>query len=57
MAENLEKLQLEINTQIQNKIDMINSYAAEIASLNKQINVIELTGITANEYRKKNFHH
>ncbi|MBQ7067264.1 MAG: flagellar hook-associated protein FlgK [Lachnospiraceae bacterium] len=53
MAENLEKLQLEINTQIQNKIDMINSYAAEIASLNKQINVIELTGITANELRDK----
>lgn len=53
MAENLEKLQLEINTQLQNKVDMINSYAAEIASLNKQINVIELTGITANELRDK----
>lgn len=53
MAENLEALQLEINTQIQNKVDMINSYAAEIASLNKQINVIELNGITANELRDK----
>lgn len=51
MAENLEKMQMEINTQIQNKIDMINSYAEELASLNKQINVVELAGTTANELR------
>ncbi|MBD5105822.1 MAG: flagellar hook-associated protein FlgK [Lachnospiraceae bacterium] len=51
MAENLEKLQLEINLQIENKVDMINSYATAISALNKQINVIELGGITANELR------
>ncbi len=51
MAENLEKLQLEINLQLKNKVDMINSYAEAISSLNKQINVIELGGITANELR------
>lgn len=51
MAQNLEKMQLEINTQIMNKIDMINSYADEIASLSKQINVVELAGNRANELR------
>lgn len=51
VAETLEKMQLEINTQIQNKIDTINSYASEIASLNKQINVVEIAGQTANELR------
>lgn len=51
MATTLESLQLEVNTQINNKIDMINSYASEIASLSKQINVVELTGQKANELR------
>lgn len=51
VSETLEKMQLEINTQIQNKIDTINSYASEIASLNKQINVVEIGGQTANELR------
>lgn len=51
VAESLEKMQLEINTQIQNKIDTINSYASELATLNKQINVVEMSGQTANELR------
>ena len=51
MAENLEKLQSDVNAEIQNKVNEINSLAAEIASLNKQINVIELTGTVANELR------
>ncbi|MBR1691948.1 MAG: flagellar hook-associated protein FlgK, partial [Lachnospiraceae bacterium] len=51
MAVTLESMQLEINTQINNKVDMINSYASEIASLSKQINVVELTGQKANELR------
>lgn len=51
VAENLEKMQLDVNQEIKNKVDEINSYAREIASLNQQINVIELTGTTANELR------
>ena len=51
VSETLEKMQLEINAQLQNKIDTINSYASELASLNKQINVVELAGQTANELR------
>ncbi|HKM35310.1 MAG TPA: flagellar basal body rod C-terminal domain-containing protein, partial [Lachnospiraceae bacterium] len=35
------------------KVDEINSLAGEIASLNKQINVIELTGSKANELRDR----
>lgn len=51
MASNLERLQIDANLEIKNKIGQINSYATEIASLNKQINVIELTGAYANELR------
>ncbi len=51
VAENLVNMQLDINAEIKNKVDEINSYAREIASLNQQINVIELTGTTANELR------
>lgn len=51
MGNNLEKIQEDINSEIKVKTDEINSYAQEICSLNKQINVIELTGVTANELR------
>jgi flagellar hook-associated protein 1 FlgK len=51
MASNLSKIQEDINSEIKIKVDEINSYAEEIASLNKQINVIELTGAQANELR------
>jgi flagellar hook-associated protein 1 FlgK len=51
MAANLEHMQTDVNLEIKNKIEQINSYATEIASLNKQINVIELTGAMANELR------
>ena len=51
MASNLSKVQEDINSEIKVKTDEINSLAEEIASLNKQINVIELTGVTANELR------
>lgn len=53
MASNLERMQLDVNLEIKNEIEQINSYAREIASLNKQINVIELTGTTANELRDR----
>ena len=53
VAENLVNIQTDINAEIKNKVDEINSYAAEISSLNEQINVIELTGTTANELRDR----
>ncbi len=49
----LEKTQKDINQEIKLKVDEINSLASEIASLNKQINVIELSGSKANELRDR----
>ena len=53
MAGNLEKVQKDINKEIKLKVDQINSLAGEIASLNKQINTIELAGTKANELRDR----
>ena len=53
LAGNLEALQKDVNKEIKLKIDEINSLAGEIATLNKQINVIELTGSKANELRDR----
>ena len=53
MAGNLEKVQKDINQEIKLKVDQINSLAGEIASLNKQINTIELAGTKANELRDR----
>ena len=47
----LERLQKECNDQIKVKVDEVNSIAKQIATLNKQINTIEMSGITANELR------
>ncbi|MCR5237341.1 MAG: flagellar hook-associated protein FlgK [Lachnospiraceae bacterium] len=51
MAVNLEKTQDNINQEIKDVVDRINSIASQIASLNKQINMIEIRGVTANELR------
>ncbi len=52
MYTNLRKLQDDANQEIKVNIDRINSVTQEIASLNKQINVIEMnTGAMANELR------
>jgi len=53
LAGNLEAVQKDINQEIKLKVDEINSLAGEIATLNKQINTIELTGVTANELRDR----
>lgn len=53
VAGNLENVQKDVNSEIKLKIDEINSIAGQIATLNKQINTIELTGVTANELRDK----
>jgi len=51
MAGNLEQVQKDVNSEIKLKIDEMNSIASEIATLNKQINVIEMAMGTANELR------
>ncbi len=53
LAGNLEAMQKDVNLEIKLKIDEINSIAGEIATLNKQINTIELTGVNANELRDR----
>lgn len=50
-ANNLQTAQKEINTQIKSTIDKINTYAKQIAALNKQINTLEVNGGTANDLR------
>ncbi len=53
LAGNLEEVQRDVNKEIKLKIDEMNSVASEIATLNKQINTIEMTGIRANELRDR----
>lgn len=48
---NLMLQQEDVNAEINDNVDKINTLATDIASLNKQINVVELTGATANELR------
>ena len=48
---NLQELQEDVNLEIKQCIDQINSISEQIATLNKQINVIELTGAKANDLR------
>ncbi len=52
-AANLEKLQKDVNAEIKTKVEEINSISQEIVTLNKQINVIELSGAQPNELRDK----
>lgn len=51
MNTSLQKIQLDANTEVKNKVDEINSVASQIATLNQQINTIEITGSRANELR------
>lgn len=53
MYTSLQKLQVDANNEIKSKVDQINSLASEIATLNKQINTIEVNHIKANELRDK----
>lgn len=50
---NLQETQKDVNNEIKLKVDEINSLAGEIATLNTQINVIEMTGVKANELRDR----
>ena len=51
MYGNLQEIQKDINLEIKQNVDQINSISEKLATLNKQINVIELTGAKANELR------
>lgn len=51
MYDSLQTLQKDTNAEIKATADRINSYASQIATLTKQINVIEIGGGTANELR------
>lgn len=52
---NLQVLQKDLNQEVKLRVDEINSLAGEIATLNKQINVVELSGVNvnANELRDR----
>ncbi|MCI5640177.1 MAG: flagellar hook-associated protein FlgK, partial [Lachnospiraceae bacterium] len=47
----LQNLQTDVNTEIETTVKQINAYAAQIASLNKQINTLEVYGDRANDLR------
>ena len=51
MSTDLSKTQENVNMEIKDVVDKINSIAAQVASINKQINVIEIRGVVANELR------
>lgn len=51
MATTLEKLQGDCNEEIRTSVEQINALSQQIASLNKQINTIELSGQNANDLR------
>lgn len=53
LSGNLQALQRDVNKEIKLKVDEINSLAGEIATLNTQINVVELSGSNANELRDR----
>ena len=53
MYGDLQNLQKDVNDEIKIRVDHINSIAQDIATVNKQINTIEMTGATANELRDK----
>ncbi len=49
----LEQLQDNVNFEIRTMVDSVNSYAKQIAGLNKQINTLETTGESANDLRDR----
>lgn len=53
MYGDLQNLQADVNDEIKIRVDHINSIAQDLATVNKQINTIEIAGATANELRDK----
>ena len=50
---NIVNQQEDINEEVKDKVDQINTLASDIAALNKQINTVELTGEKANDLRDR----
>lgn len=53
MYGDIQNLQADVNDEVKIRVDSINAIANDIATINKQINTIELTGTRANELRDK----
>ncbi len=53
ISSKLQSVQSDLNEEIKNATDSINSIAQSIATINQQINVVEMTGTTANDLRDK----
>jgi flagellar hook-associated protein 1 FlgK len=53
MYGDLQDLQSDVNDEVKMRADKINSIAQDLATINKQINVIEISGTVANELRDK----
>lgn len=51
LAGNLKSIQEDCNFEIRNMVGKINSIAQQIATITKQINTVEINGITANDLR------
>lgn len=51
LSTNLNKVQTECNYEVKNQVSRINSLAAQVASLTKQINTVEIGGENANDLR------
>ncbi len=51
LYENLQSVQADLNTEVKNQVDRINSITKRVASLNQQIDVIEFSGQNANDLR------
>lgn len=53
ISQSMNKIQNECNYEIQNQVSRINSIGDQVATLNKQINILEAGGGTANDLRDK----
>lgn len=51
LANNVKSLQQDANFEIKNSVDRISGLAEQIAAITKQINSVEVNGITANDLR------
>lgn len=51
VSENIKRIQEEVNFTLKNTVENVNSYGEQIATLTKQINVIEVNGGFANDLR------
>ncbi len=51
LSANLENTQLDINLEVKSTVETINTIAAQLAGINKQINIVEVNGGAANDLR------